>query len=214
MNGRHPLGEVSNLWRYPVKSLAPEALRDVRVGTEGFEGDRQAALFVTTPGHARDGHTYRGKENNLLHTVGSSAQAVDLAAERAVEIEPREGGPHFDAGAISILIDTWLAELEVLVAMRLDPLRFRPNIFVHAAPGFATSEEALVGAMLTVGGVQFEVTAPIHRCVTTTYDIATGESEPRVLRACAQQRGNIMGVYCRVRERGTVSIGETVWVSR
>jgi len=213
MNGRHPLGDVTHLWRYPVKSLAAHALPGAWVGPEGFEGDRRSALFVATPGHARNGRTYRGKEHNLLHTVGRIAQAQDLAAERAVELETRADGPHFDAAPVSILVDTWLTELEALLDMQLDPLRFRPNIFVHAAPGFDLAEAALVGSTLYGPGIALEVIAPIARCVTTTYDIETGESDPRVLRAIAQHRANIMGVYCNVREAGTIALGESLWIA-
>jgi len=167
---------------------------------------------VATPGHARSGRTYRGKENNLLHTVSRPAQAHDLAAERALELETRDDGPHFDAAPVSILVDTWLAELEAMLDMRLDPLRFRPNIYVRAAPGFDVSEAGLVGHTLCAEGLVLEAIAPIARCITTTYDIESGASEPRILRAIAQQRGNIMGIYCTVREEGTIALGERLWI--
>jgi hypothetical protein len=212
MKGRHPLGTIAHLWRYPVKSLAAEPLERTRVEAGGLEGDRREALFVATPDHARSGRTYRGKEHNLLHTVREASRAADLAAERDLEIDVRGDGPHFDAGAVSILTDTWLADLETLLAARLDPLRFRPNLFVRADPSFALREEALTGAKLYGGEVEFEVVATIKRCVTTTYDIETGVADPRVLRAIAEHRGNVMGVYCDVRRTGVIETGETFWI--
>ncbi len=212
MNGRHPLGTIAHLWRYPVKSLAAEPLERVRVDEGGFEGDRRQALFVATPGHARSGRTYRGKEHHLLHTVRSTSRAADLAAERGLEIDVRGEGPHFDAGVVSIVTDTWLAELERLLATPLDPLRFRPNLFVHAAPSFALGEEALLGARLLAGDVHFGVVASIERCVTTTYDIDTGVADPRVLRSLAERRANVMGIYCDVRRGGILDRGETLWL--
>jgi uncharacterized protein YcbX len=208
MNARHPLGEVTHLWRYPVKSLLRESLRSVRAGRDGFEGDRRSALFVATPGHVREGRPYRGKEHHLLHTVGSVAQAEDLAAERGLALEARDDGPHFDAAPISLVLDTWVAQLAALAGMPLDPQRFRPNLVVRAAPGFAPSEEALVGTTLAGPGIELDVIAAIERCVTITYDVETGASEPSVLRETAQRRNNVMGVYCSVRGDGTIALGD------
>ncbi len=44
------LGTVAELWRYPVKSLQGEPLREASVGPEGVEGDRRFGL-VTPSGH-------------------------------------------------------------------------------------------------------------------------------------------------------------------
>src|SRR5580704_8716462 len=63
------LGTVARIWRYPVKSLRAESLSAVTIGANGLEGDRRRALHVSTPDRARTGKTYRGKENNLLHTT-------------------------------------------------------------------------------------------------------------------------------------------------
>jgi uncharacterized protein len=41
---------VLELWRYPVKSMLGEALDEVVVGADGFEGDRRYALFDTETG--------------------------------------------------------------------------------------------------------------------------------------------------------------------
>ena len=38
----------------------------------------------------------------------------------------------------------------------------------------------------------------IRRCVTTTYDVATGDGFPFVLEAVATARDNVVGVYCEV----------------
>jgi len=54
------------------------------------------------------------------------------------------------------------------------------------------------------------VVATIGRCVTTTYDIATGASDPAVLREVAQRRGNTVGVYCRVETPGNVANGDAI----
>lgn len=210
MHESHPLGTIAHLWRYPVKSLSPEALERVRAGASGLEGDRRSALFVSSPEHARLGKTYRGKEHNLLHTTPDAEVARALAAERGIALERRDDGPHFDAGSVSIVLDLWLADLERSLGFRLDPQRYRPNLFVRAAPGFTLREPELVGATLRSSGVTLRVSATIGRCVTTTYDVATGESNPDVLRAVARDRNNVMGVYCEVLEPGTLESGAQI----
>ena len=205
MHEVHPLGTIAHLWRYPVKSLGPETLESVRVGASGLEGDRGSALFVSSLEHARSGKTYRGKEHNLLHTTGDPQVARALAAERGVSLEQRGDGPYFDAGSVSLVLDLWIADLEQSLGLRLDAQRFRPNLFVRAAPGFALREPALTGATLRIGPVALRVTSPIDRCVTPTYDVASGESNPDILRAVARERDNVMGVYCEVLEPGMLS---------
>ncbi len=52
---------------------------------------------------------------------------------------------------VSLLLDLWVHDVEALVGETLDPLRFRPNLYVRAAPGFAMREQDLVGATLRAG---------------------------------------------------------------
>jgi hypothetical protein len=213
MERRHPLGRIARLWRYPVKSLAAEPLQAVRVGTLGLEGDRAQALFVSDDRQARSGRTYRGKENNLLHTVATAERGIELAMARGVDVALRDGGPHFDDAPVSIVFDTWICELENLTGMALDPLRFRSNLFVTAEPGFTLLETDLLGTIIESGDVAFEVLAPIVRCVTPSYDIETGHSDPQVLRTIVHGRGNVLGIYCAVKRAGTLAAGETLTAS-
>jgi len=101
-------------------------------------------------------------------------------------------------------------DVEALVGEPLDPLRWRPNLYVRAAPGFAKREADLVGATVQVGSVVLTVVDTIKRCVTTTYDIATGESDPRVLGEVARPRANVMGIYCEIVTAGVVSVGDAL----
>lgn len=210
MEGGSPLGEIACLWRYPVKSLAPEALHIADVTIEGLAGDRQRALFVTTPEHARAGKTYRGKENNALHTTARVERARRVASTDGVAIEPRGGGPFFDAAPVSIVFDTWLTDAERLAGIALDPQRFRPNLFVRAERSFALREHDLVGATLEAGTVQLRVRKPITRCVTITYDVVSGAATPRVLSELARSRETILGIYADVHRAGTLRVGDVL----
>jgi uncharacterized protein YcbX len=204
-------GTVAELYRYPVKALRAEQLTRADVLAGGFAGDRGSALFVRSPDHGRSGKTYRGKEHRLLHTVTAVADAQELALGAGLTVEIDAALPHyFDAEPVSIVFDSWIRELESLARRTVDPLRFRPNIVALAAPEFAASEHDLIGTRLRVGAVTFDVVSPITRCVTPSYDIATGEPDPDLHRTIVTGRGNIMGIYCRVVDPGTIEPGAAI----
>jgi uncharacterized protein YcbX len=205
------LGSVTALYRYPIKSLHAEALTAAAVDAGGFVGDRAHALIVQTPGHARSGKTYRGKENRRLHLVGTFGAAETLARGAGLDVEEAVEQPHyFDAEPVSIVFDSWLRELETLAGRDVDPLRFRPNIVAASAPQFTQSEHDLVGTTLHIGDVTLDVVSPITRCVTPSYDVHTGEPDPALQRTIVTQRGNIMGIYCRVVTPGTIVPGTPI----
>jgi hypothetical protein len=205
------LGTVAALWRYPVKSLRAEALARATVQADGLRGDRTAALVVETPTHARAGKPYRGKESSKLHLTADPGTAASYAADAGVMVTlDRAAHRWFDAGTVSVLFDLWVRDVEALVGEELDPLRWRPNLYVRAEPAFTRREPALVGATLRAGGVVLRVVNTIKRCVTPTYDVATGESLPLVLEAVAAQRANVVGVYCDVLAPGEVAVGDAV----
>jgi uncharacterized protein YcbX len=205
------LGRVAGLWRYPVKSLKAEPLRHATVLADGLDGDRTAALVVETPEHARAGKPYRGKESPYLHLTADPATAASYAADAGVLVTLDRGRPRwFDARPVSLLVDLWVRDVEALVGEPLDPLRWRPNVYATAAPGFAKREADVVGATLRAGTVVLRIVGTIKRCVTPTYDVATGDASPRVLEAVAAQRGNVVGVYCDVEVPGGIAVGDGI----
>ncbi|HZX67519.1 MAG TPA: MOSC N-terminal beta barrel domain-containing protein [Candidatus Elarobacter sp.] len=205
------LGTVAALWRYPVKSLRAEPLERTTILADGLEGDRAAALIVESPAHARIGKPYRGKESPRLHLTADPETAASYAHDANVEVAlDRRESRYFDRCPVSVLFDLWVRDAEALVGEKLDPLRWRPNLYVTAAPGFARREPDLVGTILRAGGVVLRVVGTIGRCVTTTYDVATGEPLPLVLSAVARHRDNVMGVYCEVVMPSELAVGDTL----
>lgn len=205
------VGRIAGLWRYPTKSLKAEPLARATVLPDGLEGDRTAALVVETPTHARAGKPYRGKESALLHLTADPTTAASHAADANVLVTLDRGLPRwFDAGPVSVLLDLWVRDVEALVGAPLDPLRWRPNVYVTAAPGITAREAELVGGTLRAGDVELRVVDTIERCVTPTYDVATGESLPRVLEAVATRRANVVGIYCEVVTPGTLALGDAI----
>lgn len=203
-------GTVHAIWRYPVKSLHFEALDEVEVDPDGIRGDRTASYFVSSPDRPRFGKEFRGKENPTLHLLPDGPAVQDAAQYAQVEIERRDGDRFFDAAPISILFDRWLEALSEHVGYAVEPLRFRPNFFAVASAEFSGDETAFPGRSLTVGTVTLRVRKPIERCVVPTYDLRGAPNDPRILRFIAQERENVMGIYCDVVEPGIVRIGDAI----
>jgi len=203
------VGTLAAIQRYPVKSLRPQALDGARIERDGIPGDRTEALFVRA-GAQRVGKTYRGKENDRLHLISETSDARDAAAGRGVDVEVRGGERFFDAAPISLVIDCWLDALSRHVGYAVEWQRFRPNFFVRGGGNFALLESALVGATLSIGHANFAVRSPILRCVVPTYDPYSSGKDPAVLRFIANERENVMGIYCDVVAPGEVRVGDAV----
>jgi uncharacterized protein YcbX len=205
------LGTVAALWRYPVKSLKGERLERATVLADGFEGDRAAALIVETPSHARAGKPYRGKESPRLHLTADPETAASYAMDAGVQVALDQREPrYFDAHAVSLLFDLWVHDVEALVGEPLDPLRWRPNIYVASAPAFVRRESDLLGTTVLVGSVVMRVVDTTRRCVTPSYDVTTGAPLDPVLGEVARRRDNVVGVYCEVLVPGVVGVGEVL----
>ena len=71
------VGEVKELWRYPVKSMAGESLQQTRVDQQGFAADRRWALWDEDKGEITNA-------KKLPKILGLSARFID---DKCVEVE-------------------------------------------------------------------------------------------------------------------------------
>ena len=226
------VGRVVALWRYPVKSMAPERLQAVDVGWHGFAGDRRWA-FVRG-GLERSGFpwmTIREDAAMLAHVPRfveperpdksrtvvrtPSGEELDVIAPAlaaslgdGVRVIKQDRGV-FDAMPLSLLTTQAVAELEALVGFALDPQRFRPNLFVESV----ARDDEWVGSELRIGGLTMRVDQRDERCVIVNVDPATGARDPSVLRTLARERASCIGVYGSVVRPGRVAVGDTVVLS-
>jgi hypothetical protein len=113
MDLRTPLGTLTDLWRYPVKSLAAEPLTNAHLDERGLVGDRASALFVATPDRPRSGKTLRGKEQPLFHKLAELEAMCGIRAEplrfwpklvdRALQPLPPEAEQHISSSGRTFL---------------------------------------------------------------------------------------------------------------
>ena len=227
-------GRVTELYRFPVKSMAGEPLTSADVSWNGLAGDRRWAFIQA--GHERSGFPwltireqaemshYRprftdpDRPNGSLTLVRTPSGAeLDVAdAALAAEFGPgvrviKQDRGVFDTMPLSLLSRQTLACLGKRIGAELTALRFRPNIVVDI-PGQEYPEEAWIGRVVRIGGLRMRVDQRDNRCVMITIDPVTLDRNPEVLRVVAQERDNQFGVYGSVVAPGRIAVGDPVEV--
>jgi len=231
--GSRVAGRVVGLWRYPVKSMAGEALASADVGWHGVEGDRRWA-FVRE-GMVRSGFPWLtirenprmwsyqprladpGRPNASVTLVRTPSGAELDVTDPALAEELGHGARVlrqdrgiFDTFPLSLITTQTIRAIGEMAGAPLDPLRFRPNLLVDAVSGEPFSEDAWVGAVLIAGGLRMRVDKRDGRCVMIDVDPVTTERNAAVLRAVARERQGCLGVYGTTVHPGRVSIGDVV----
>ena len=93
----------------------------------------------------------------------------------------------------------------------VDKRRFRANIYLDLAEGFA--EDEFVGRSIRIGPkVIVSILERDPRCMMITLDPDTGEKEPALLKKVAQAHSGMAGVYGAVLVEGMVHKGDPVEV--
>lgn len=234
-NGKR-IGRIVGLWRYPVKSMAAEALTEVDVTWHGLAGDRRWAFirdgaeksgfpWLTLRERADMSH-YRpsfveparpDKSPTVVRTPsGSTFDVTDPAL--AAQLAP--GGAHvikqdrgiFDTLPLSLITTQTIARLGEMVGASLEVERFRPNILVEADDAAPFAEDNWVGCILGTGGARMRVDKRDSRCMVITIDPVTTERKPVILRTVARDREGCLGVYGSTVGPGRVAMNESVFI--
>ncbi|MGZ6695848.1 MAG: MOSC domain-containing protein [Solirubrobacteraceae bacterium] len=231
------VGVVSQIWRYPVKSMAGEQLEEAEVSWHGLAGDRRWG-FVRD-GLERSGFPYL-TIRELSHMAGyrpvvhdpsrpdrSAVSVVTPSGDTYEVTDPRlveELGGRvrvikldrglFDVAPLSVISHQSIASLQALVGRELDHRRFRPNLLIAAAQDEPWPEDQWVGATLRIGQARVRIDCRDDRCVVVCVDPATGERDARLLRTIVREPESYLGVYGATVAPGTVSVGDAVILER
>jgi uncharacterized protein len=234
MNGRM-VGRVAGLWRYPVKSMAAEALEWADVSWHGVAGDRRWAFIrrgmerssfpwltirerpelahyrprFAVPDHPDSSPTIVRTPSGRELDVADPALAAGLGD--GVRVIKQNRGV-FDTFPLSLITTNTIAGLGAQVGAGLDALRFRPNLLVEAVDGAEFPEDGWIGATLRIGGLRMRVDQRDGRCVMVNVDPVTLERNPAVLRTIARERDACLGVYGSTVEPGCVALDDEVWM--
>lgn len=206
---------VAELWRYPVKSMAGEPLRESDIHSDGIPGDRivhaehGAGRVLTARTHPRllgfratlgaDGEPL---VDGLPWSDSRIAGRLKATVGPAAHLVKDEGVGRFDVLPLLVATDGSLAALGV------DHRRLRPNIVIAGVEGLA--ERGWPGRRLRVGRAVIKVAKLRGRCVMTTYDPDTQEQDLAVLNRIVREFGGRMALDCSVVGPGRVGVGDSV----
>ena len=234
------LGHVSEIVRYPVKSMAGTATESAFLGWHGLAGDRRFAFRrLGDDGGFPWLTASRVHELLLYHPVGldestgeplpthirtpSGAQLELRSAELQNEIAGRFGSAlelmkfkHgiFDDASVSVISMATIAGIGDEAGVSLDRRRFRANILLETRDRETFLEDGWVGGTLLFGSGEAKpavsVTAPDLRCVMINLDPDTGTQDKRVMKTVVRLNENNAGVYGTVVQTGTIRVGDPV----
>ena len=112
-------------------------------------------------------------------------------------------------GYVSIINLASVRDLEARLGRRIDPRRFRANLYVEGWPAWA--EAAAGDGVVRLGEAEGRVFKPIVRCVATHVDPATGERDLELVSALQDVRGDAhCGLYVSVTRGGRLGLGDPV----
>jgi len=208
---------VDRLWRYPVKSLAGEALETARLTDDGISGDR--IVHVRGPEGVRTSR----RHHRLLGLRGT------LGPDGVPQIDGHrwDDGRALDLVRLAAGTDAWLASdgfgmfdiLPLLVAtdgaiaaFGRDGRRLRPNIVIGGVDGLA--ERTWPGAELHIGGAIIALDSLRPRCPMTTIDPDTLERDPEVLRDIGRRFGGLLALNADIIRPGEIRVGDTARLVR
>jgi MOSC domain-containing protein len=230
-------GRVTELYRWPVKSMAGQTVDALRLDERGAAGDRAHALFDEFKGAPRR-LTVRQVPRMLLWHAGYDGADVtpgevpfpELTAPDGRAFDWRDpelpqaladdlGRPialRRDLGLMqdlnhSLLVTTQ-ATLDAVSAeldTAIDLRRFRTNVHVVLdAPAYA--EEDWEGRELTIGAATFRLLHPCERCVVPTRDPDTAQKWPELLRWLTRERRMLFGMNARPLCPARIALGDPV----
>jgi uncharacterized protein YcbX len=230
---------VSEIWRFPAKSMGGEQVEQVSVGELGIKGDRAWAirdvtngtiltarreplLLMATAALANGRPTIRLEDGRQL----STDDELSAWLERPVELVPAGSTPGTYENPRDIeREDDWRSwqgpigsfhdgesRMSMVSTRSLgdhERRRFRLNLVLEGADE-DLDEDRLVGHDLTIGSVGIHVRKQIERCIMVTRAQPGIEADRSVLKRVARERGNRMGVGLLVYREGTLAVGDVL----
>jgi len=206
---------VSEIWRYPVKTMAGEKLQRAGVGPLGIEGDRIVHVedargrVITSRSHPRFlGHKGALGRHGEILVDGRPWESPEVAAEVAdiagpgAQLVRYEGAERFDVLPLLVATDGAIA------AFGHDHRRLRPNIVISGVEGM--SERDWPGACLRIGRVLIGVQDLRLRCIMTSYDPDTLIQDKAITRSIYQRFDGKLALNCFVIEGGEIAVGDEV----
>ncbi len=208
---------VAGLWRYPVKTLAGEALSQAALTSDGVPGDR--IVHVRGPEgvrtsrrhhrllglHGALGHDGRPTVNGMPWDTDAVGVLVREAAGDDSELAKYVGPERFDVLPLLVATDG------AIEAFGRDVRRLRPNIVIGGVSGL--TEREWEGRTLYIGTARIYLDSLRGRCPMTTVDPDTLVRDPEVLRDIGRRFGGKLALNAAVLSPGLIHVGDAVTLS-
>jgi uncharacterized protein len=215
---------IAGLWRYPVKSMAGEPLREAVLTSDGIPGDR--LVHVRGPEGLRTARRHyrllglkgtlsadgRALVNGMPWDSAESLALVKQAAGDDAWLAEYAGSERFDILPLLVATDGAVA------AFGRDIRRLRPNILIGGVNGM--EERAWPGADLHIGGAAGTGEVILHleslrgRCAMTIVDPDSLVRNHDVLRDIGRRFGGQFALDTAVIRAGTVRVGDVARIVR
>lgn len=225
---------LTELRRYPVKSVEGEVLDACRVTLRGLDRDRWWS--VRDP----DGRFGSGKSSRQFRRMdglrdlvarydgdvpvigfpdGADVRGDDPAVHEAlsshvgrpVRLEPEEAVSHFDDGPVHLVTTASLAALAGAHGAAVDPRRMRCNLLVDTPDVDGFAEDGWIGREVLVGpDVVLRVVSPMPRCVMVTAATRDLDRDADLLETITRVNDGALGVLAEVVHQGIVRAGDAV----
>ena len=234
-----PIGRITSIYRYPVKSMAGQELDSATLGWHGLEGDRRFAFVRKGAAGGRPWLTasklpslvtytplpetgaplpsrVRTPSGRELELRGDELRSeLSAAHEAPVELMQLDNGI-FDDAPISLIARASIDAIGDVAGTTLDPRRFRANFLIETLDGIPFGEDRWIGRTLRVGdatdGPAVAACLRDVRCVMINLDPETAASDPRILKATTRLNETCAGLYASVIRTGTVRPGDRLYL--
>ncbi|MDQ0875848.1 uncharacterized protein YcbX [Paenibacillus sp. V4I3] len=232
------VGEINEIYRYPIKSFAGESLETCEIDTYGLYGDRYCAFYDETKEGwesfftardipnmltyktklvdevvsitSPDGQTFSWNEDLLDEIQRYSKRKMSMMSYKA----PNPENPELmsvDMASVLIITDATLRKLEAIWGKRLDKRRLRANLIVSLDEN-AFNESDWIGRRLSVGSAELQIDIYCERCSMITIDPDTLERDTSLLMKVNEEMNLNAGVYASVKRTGQIQVGDKVYL--
>lgn len=209
---------VSEIWRYPVKSLKGERLNETEITQFGIPGDRQIAVIRTINGRfltSRSRPKLLGLQGSInadgVPTINGhlwdSTEALQLVREAAgepVTLHQILAPQAFDVLPLLVATDGAARYLNI------DHRRLRPNILLADVPDL--EERNWPGRVIAIGDVRIHAEKLRDRCVMTTFDPDTQAQDPSVLLRIISELDGSTALDSSIITPGKIRVGDAAHI--
>ena len=208
---------ISELWRYPVKSMTGERVERAHLGLDGIPGDRRLyvvdardrILSARTKPRLLGHHATLAPDGDVLidglpWRSPEVAAAVEAAGGRGARLVEAAGNERFDILPLLVATDG------AIEAFGHDRRRLRPNVVIAGVDGL--TERQWQWRLLSAGDAVIALADLRERCIMTTWDPDSLEQDVEVFRRIRARFDGTLALNAWAAREGVVAVGDEVRV--